>query len=479
MNKNEVFEEIIETGKRRGLLTFDEINDVLPPETDPEEIEELMDLLQDMGINVTDSYEVHTEEELTEEEPEAREVYEGTDDIVQAYFRSMGNIQILARSEEVELAKRLAEGKSIIRKTVSAMPLYKHVKAELNAEIREDSEMDEEEKKDEAVLRSLKTLDVLMSQTEDIDKKVSRFSGLKGLQRLIRENRKKGKGSPKLAALAKEIQAEYKNIELATGLPIPELRARWEKIKKAQKLAQEAKDELATRNLRLVVNVAKNYVGRGLPLLDMIQEGNIGLMKAVDKFKYDKGFKFSTYATWWIRQGITRALMDQTKTIRIPVHMMEFYNRVMKEFRDLTQKLGREPDNHEIAASLDVPVRKVEDALRSMQDPIPLQSPVGDEDSEFGDFIKDTNAPSPFFEAEGVETTENMIRILRTLTPKEERVIRLRFGIGEDRDYTLEEVGKFLSITRERVRQIEAKALRKLRHPTRMKALEVLTATAA
>jgi RNA polymerase primary sigma factor len=479
MNKSEVFEEIIEMGKRRGVLTFDEINDVLPPETDPEEIEELMDLLQDMGINISDSYEIRAEEDLTEEEAEAPEAYEGTDDIVQAYFRSMGNIQILARSEEVELAKRLAEGKTIIRKSVTALPLHRRVKAELNAEIGEESEMDEEEKQDESLLRSLKILNDLMSCAGETDKKVSRFGSLRGLQRLIRENKKKGKESPKLAALAKEVHAEYKHIESATGLSMPELKERWEKITRAQKLAQEAKDELATRNLRLVVNVAKNYVGRGLPLLDMIQEGNIGLMKAVDKFKYDKGFKFSTYATWWIRQGITRALMDQTKTIRIPVHMMEFYNRVMKEFRDLTQKLGREPDNQEIAASLDVSVRKVEDAFRAMQDPIPLQSPVGDEDSEFGDFIKDTNAPSPFSEAEGVETTENMIRILRTLTPKEEKVIRLRFGIGEDRDYTLEEVGKFLSITRERVRQIEAKALRKLRHPTRLKALEVLTATAA
>ena len=476
MNKNEVFEEIMEIGKKRGTLTYDEINDVLPSETDPEEIEELMDLLQDMGINVTDSYEIPTEEEPAEEEEEAPEAYEGTEDIVQAYFRSMGNIRILARSEEVELAKRLEDGKAIVRKTVTAMPLYRQVKSELNAETGEESEMDEEEKQDEALRRSLKILNDLIGKTDDTDRKVARFGSLRGLQSLIREKRKKGRECAKLAALAKEVQTEYRHIESVTGLSVPELKGRWEKISRAEKLTQEARDELTTRNLRLVVNVAKNYVGRGLPLLDMIQEGNIGLMKAVDKFKYDKGFKFSTYATWWIRQGITRALMDQTKTIRIPVHMMEFYNRVMKEFRDLTQKLGREPDNHEIAASLGVSVRKVEEAFRAMQDPIPLQSPVGDEDSEFGDFIKDTNAPSPFSEAEGIETTENMIRILRTLTPKEEQVIRLRFGIGEDRDYTLEEVGRVLSITRERVRQIEAKALRKLRHPTRLKALEVLTA---
>jgi RNA polymerase primary sigma factor len=197
-------------------------------------------------------------------------------------------------------------------------------------------------------------------------------------------------------------------------------------------------------------------------------------MKAVDKFKYEKGFKFSTYATWWIRQAITRALIDQTKTIRVPVHMMEFYNRVTKASRELTHQLGREPTNEELAKKLEVPVRKVDEVFRAIQDPIALQTPIGDEDTELEDFIGDKNAPSPYADAERAEVSEQIQRILKTLTPKEEKVIRMRFGIGTDRDHTLEEVGRYLSITRERVRQIEAKALRKLKHPSRLRALKNL-----
>jgi RNA polymerase primary sigma factor len=252
------------------------------------------------------------------------------------------------------------------------------------------------------------------------------------------------------------------------------LRKEWDRIIKVRELMTEAKNELITRNLRLVVNIAKNYVGRGLPLLDLIQEGNIGLMKAVDKFKYEKGFKFSTYATWWIRQAITRALIDQTKTIRVPVHMMEFYNRVTKASRELTHQLGKEPGNEEIAKKLGVPVKKVEEVFRAIQDPIALQTPIGDEDTELEDFIGDKTSPSPYSDAERLEASEQLQRVLRTLSPKEEKVIKMRFGIGADRDHTLEEVGRFLSITRERVRQIEAKALRKLKHPSRLKALRTL-----
>lgn len=233
---------------------------------------------------------------------------------------------------------------------------------------------------------------------------------------------------------------------------------------------------LFDERLRLVVNIAKNYVGRGLSLLDLIQEGNIGLMKAVDKFKYEKGFKFSTYATWWIRQAITRALIDQTKTIRVPVHMVELYNKVSRAARELTQELGREPGNEEIGKKIGASEKKVEEVFRAVQDPVALQTPVGDEETLLEDFIKDENSLSPYAETEKSEMTSQIILLLKTLNPHEERVIRMRFGIGVDRDHTLEEVGRHLSLTRERVRQIEAKALRKLKHPGRIKALKVLTA---
>jgi RNA polymerase primary sigma factor len=265
-------------------------------------------------------------------------------------------------------------------------------------------------------------------------------------------------------------------VESEVGTGIEELRLRYDRITKARQLVSEAKNELIIRNLRLVINIAKHYVGRGLSLLDLIQEGNIGMMKAIDKYDYKKGFKFSTYATWWIRQAITRALMDQTKTIRIPVHVTELYNKVTTVARELAQRLGREPDKEEIAQTLGIQTRKVEDVFRAMQDPVTLQTPIGDDESTLADVIGDDSA-SPFSEAERNKLTEHILKVLHTLNPREEAVIRMRFGIGAERDHTLEEVGRHLSLTRERVRQIEEKAMRKLKHPSRLRALRVLTAT--
>lgn len=472
MKEKDLFEEIVNLGKRRGVITYEEINEALPSEYfSPDELEDLMDVLNDMGVKVVDE-EGYTPDEEAEEEPEE---HERSEDLVQAYFNSMGDISILTKYEEIELAKKLEEGRDIINATIMNLPLFSTTKDSIAAEEDEEEVMTEDERVDEALLKTMKRLEEVMELLAETDRKIKKYGTLKELRAAVNDKKKKGTNSKKLEVLLKEVQAEYKKIEQEVGIKADDLKDKWSKVSKARYLVTETKNELITRNLRLVVNIAKNYVGRGLPLLDLIQEGNIGLMKAVDKFKYEKGFKFSTYATWWIRQAITRALIDQTKTIRVPVHMMEFYNRVTKASRELTQQLGREPVNEEIAKKLAVPVRKVEEVFRAIQDPIALQTPIGDEDTELEDFIGDKTSPSPYNEAERVETSEQIQKVLETLTPKEETVIKMRFGIGVDRDHTLEEVGRYLSITRERVRQIEAKALRKLKHPSRLKYLKILS----
>lgn len=477
MKEKDVFDELIEVGKKKGVLTYDEINDALPSEFfTPDEVEELMDLLSDMGVRIVDSDEAAPKEEET-----TTPGYEKTEDLVQAYFHSMGDISILTKAEEVELAKKLEEGKEIISGIIKPLKLTKRIATDFDS--NEDlKDLEEVDRLNYILENSLYQLEMMIEVIRDYDGELSGFGGsLKGLKLLIKNEKSKKRVRAallvKMENLASKIQKVFRKIELEAGTKVDNLLVMWDKISRVQAFMLEAKNELITRNLRLVVNIAKNYVGRGLPLLDLIQEGNIGLMKAVDKFKYEKGFKFSTYATWWIRQAITRALIDQTKTIRVPVHMMEFYNRVTKASRELTQELGREPSDVEIAKRLTVPTRKVEEVFRAIQDPIALQTPVGDEDTELEDFIGDKNSPSPYDDAESQEISGYIKKVLGTLTPKEEKVIRMRFGIGVDRDHTLEEVGRHLTITRERVRQIEAKALRKLKHPSRLKALKTLVST--
>ncbi|RLK48225.1 RNA polymerase RpoD-like sigma 70 subunit [Alkalispirillum mobile] len=582
--------QLIAKGKEQGFLTYAEVNDHLPDDiVDPEQIEDIIGMINDMGINVhevaPDSDElllgdtaVSTDEDEAEEAAAALAAVDAefgrTTDPVRMYMREMGTVELLTREGEIELAKRIEEGLDQVLVALSSYPgaaakllgLFQKVQDgemrlnELVGGFRNpdeelsshavDAGKEEDEDGEEAtadtgpdpdmaaeLFRRLAETDAAMkaclaSQGSGSDEcKVLReqlaeifltfkfppkiidqlVDGLRRDVNVLRRNERailkactkagmprktfvrsfitretdpgwldemlagKDTWAARLAEHEEDIRRSQQvliDAEKKVGMTIGEIKDINRRMSIGEAKARRAKKEMVEANLRLVISIAKKYTNRGLQFLDLIQEGNIGLMKAVDKFEYRRGYKFSTYATWWIRQAITRSIADQARTIRIPVHMIETINKLNRVSRQMLQEMGREPSPDELAERMEMPEDKVRKVLKIAKEPISMETPIGDdEDSHLGDFIEDINAMSPVDSATREGLRESVKGVLSGLTPREAKVLRMRFGIDMNTDHTLEEVGKQFDVTRERIRQIEAKALRKLRHPTRSEGL--------
>lgn len=510
----EEIKELVRRGRKRKELTYDEINEVLPEDLTPDQIDDIFEHLSKQGIEIVN--ELTPDETKMDFRVDTKEIAP-LEDPVRMYLRDIGRVSLLSSEEEVAMAKRMEEGDKelkgailesayVIKKLKKMMEKLEKKKIGVDNIIKVSSfqrlyparrkrleerlqklikDLQKEEKKKEPDRKRIASLlnrinlndDFLDEVREKIEQMATAIRDIEEEIKKLEQEKQglelKNEDTTELRKQIKNKRRRIRRIEEEMGdnrEKIKELAAR---IDHGRKEVSKAKEEMVSANLRLVVSIAKKYINWGLSFLDLIQEGNMGLIKAVEKFEYKRGYRFSTYATWWIRQAITRAIADQSRTIRIPVHMVEQINKVAKESRRLVQRYGREPSAEEIARRLDWPVPKVEGILRIAQDPISLETPIGEEnDSHLGDFVEDKRVDSPVNITTFLMLQEQMEKVLKTLSYQEGRVLRLRFGLDDGYPRTLEEVGAEFNVTRERIRQIEAKALRKLRHPTRSRKLK-------